>query len=89
MTTEQLMMVNDASPKAGWNACAVVRRLFFKEQQPSCGDWDAPPGHRLCRRPGAVEEHPARSDVRVMAAPRGLIRAFMSRPIIGVKRGER
>ena len=52
MTTEQLMMVNDASPKAGWNACAVVRRLFFKEQQPSCGDWDAPPVT------GSVEECP-------------------------------
>lgn len=63
--------------------CAVVRRLFFKEQQPSCGDWDAPPVT------GAVEECPDRSDVRVMAAPRGLIRAFTSRPSIGVKRGER
>jgi len=42
--------------------------------------WDAPPVS------GAVEGCPARSDVRVMAIPRGLIRAPPSRPSIGVKR---
>ena len=40
--------------------------------------WDAPPV------PGSVEERPARSDVRVMAAPRGQIRAI-ARPSIGVE----
>ena len=75
-------------PRQGWDACAdgagcllggsrcVVSSSRHAEGTP----WDAPPVS------GAVKERPARSDVRVMAAPRGLIRAPPSRPSIGVKR---